>query len=203
MIMTYIETLNMIKNLAAEQPMVNSTAIGDVYKILARPDIKYPIVTTDITGMNTTFYDEREPINTYVAYIWYVDRTKQDNTDVKTIQSDAVLTLHALVNDIIEATGISANFSINVIEQKFSDYCAGAELQVSINVYNELGECSDLLGEIEDEPTLLITENGTYGVADYKKVIVNVSSVTTEEITQEEYDALTEYDPNKIYLITE
>ena len=31
--MTYIETLNMIKNLADEQPMVNSTAIGDVYKI--------------------------------------------------------------------------------------------------------------------------------------------------------------------------
>lgn len=118
----------MIKNLAAEQPMVNSTAIGDVYKILARPDIKYPIVTTDITGMNTTFYDDREPINTYTAYIWYVDRTKQDNTDVKTIQSDAVLTLQALVNDIIEATGISADFSINVFEQKFSDYCAGAEL---------------------------------------------------------------------------
>lgn len=126
--MTYIETLNMIKNLAAEQPMVNSTAIGDVYKISARPDIKYPIVTTDITGMNTTFYDDREPINTYTAYIWYVDRTKQDNTDVKTIQSDAVLTLQALVNDIIEATGISADFSINVFEQKFSDYCAGAEL---------------------------------------------------------------------------
>lgn len=201
--MTYIETLNMIKNLAAEQPMVNSTAIGDVYKILAKPDIKYPIVTTDITGMNTTFYDEREPINTYTAYIWYVDRTKQDNTDVKTIQSDAVLTLHALVNDIIEETGLSADFSINVFEQKFSDYCAGAELQVNINVYNELGECSDLLEEIEDEPTLLITENGTYGVADYKKVIVNVPSVTTEEITQEEYDALTEYDPYKIYLITE
>lgn len=74
---------------------------------------------------------------------------------------------------------------------------------MNINVYNELGECSDLLGEIEDEPTLLITENGTYGVADYKKVIVNVPSVTTEEITQEEYDALTEYDPYKIYLITE
>lgn len=201
--MTYIETLNMIKNLAAEQPMVNSTAIGDVYKILARPDIKYPIVTTDITGMNTTFYDDREPVNTYTTYIWYVDRTKQDNTDVKTIQSDAVLTLHALINDIIEATGISADFSINVIEQKFSDYCAGAELQVNINVYNELGECSDLLEEIEDEPTLLITENGTYGVADYKKVIVNVPSVTTEEITQDEYDALTEYDPYKIYLITE
>ena len=126
--MTYIETLNMIKNLAAEQPMVNSTAIGDVYKILARPDIKYPIVTTDITGMNTTFYDDREPINTYTTYIWYVDRTKQDNTDVKTIQSDAVLTLQALVNNIIEATGISADFSINVFEQKFSDYCAGAEL---------------------------------------------------------------------------
>lgn len=201
--MTYIETLNMIKNLAAEQPMVNSTAIGDVYKILARPDIKYPIVTTDITGMNTTFYDDREPINTYTTYIWYVDRTKQDNTDVKTIQSDAVLTLQALVNNIIEATGISADFSINVFEQKFSDYCAGAELQVNINVYNELGECSDLLEEIEDEPTLLITENGTYGVDDYKKVIVNVPSVTTEEITQEEYDALTEYDPYKIYLITE
>lgn len=126
--MTYIETLNMIKNLAAEQPMVNSTAIGDVYKILARPDIKYPIVTTDITGMNTTFYDDREPINTYTTYIWYVDRTKQDNTDVKTIQSDAVLTLQALVNDIIEETGLSADFSINVFEQKFSDYCAGAEL---------------------------------------------------------------------------
>ena len=201
--MTYIETLNIIKNLAAEQPMVNSTAIGDVYKILARPDIKYPIVTTDITGMNTTFYDDREPVNTYTTYIWYVDRTKQDNTDVKTIQSDAVLTLHALINDIIEATGISADFSINVFEQKFSDYCAGAELQVNINVYNELGECSDLLGEIEDEPTLLITENGTYGVADYKKVIVNVPSVTTEEITQDEYDTLTEYDPYKIYLITE
>ena len=201
--MTYIETLNMIKNLAAEQPMVNSAAIGAVYKILARPDIKYPIVTTDITGMNTTFYDDREPVNTYTTYIWYVDRTKQDNTDVKTIQSDAVLTLHALINDIFEATGISADFSINVFEQKFSDYCAGAELQVNINVYNELGECSDLLGEIEDEPTLLITESGTYGVDDYKKVIVNVPSVTTEEITQDEYDALTEYDPYKIYLITE
>lgn len=60
---------------------------------------------------------------------------------------------------------------------------------------------------VESISTKEITENGTYrpelGVLAWYEVTVDVPSVTTMELTQDEYDALTTYDPNKIYLITE
>jgi len=129
--------------------MVNSSEIGDVYRILAKPDIVYPIVSVDITGLNYNYYDDStSPILSYNAYIYYADRTLQDNTNVKQIQSDACLTLQALINRLFDDFGMEADYTINVWEQKFSDYCAGAEAQVTINVFNDLGECD--IDEPED-----------------------------------------------------
>lgn len=60
-------------------------------------------------------------------------------------------------------------------------------------------------GDISVNP-LSVTENGSYVAPDgeaYTPVDVNVPSVSTLEITQEEYDALETYDPQIIYLITQ
>ena len=60
---------------------------------------------------------------------------------------------------------------------------------------------------VESVTTKEITENGTYrpenGVLGWNEITVDVPTVTTIELTKSEYDALTSYDPYKIYLITE
>ena len=55
-------------------------------------------------------------------------------------------------------------------------------------------------------PDLSVTENGEYvcpGNGGYWRVIVKVPTTITTTMTQTEYDALTSYDQNTIYLITE
>ena len=68
-------------------------------------------------------------------------------------------------------------------------------------------QISNLNGQIATVGSIEITENGTYypeaGKLGWDEINVNVPTVTTMELTQDEYDALTTYDPNKIYLITE
>ena len=76
---------------------------------------------------------------------------------------------------------------------------------------NEVAEkdtqISNLNGQIATVGSKEITENGTYypenGKLGWNEINVNVPTTITSTMTQAEYDALTSYDQNTIYLITE
>lgn len=124
--MNYLELLNFIKSKAAKQVIVKQAEYGDPYKILARPDLKYPIVIVDIDGFRQDYDEDRPVETTYNTFIYYVDRTLHDNTNVKEIQSDACTTLLSLMNEINEELGSEPEgWNVTLFEQKFTDYCAG------------------------------------------------------------------------------
>lgn len=68
-------------------------------------------------------------------------------------------------------------------------------------------EVDQLNNQINTITSKQFVSNGTYtpqnGELGWNEVIVDVPSVTTLEVTQEQYDALTTYDQYTIYLITE
>lgn len=169
--MKLIEILHSIKKIALRNPFVKSAHIGDIYSILnPTAEMKYSVVTIDITELN------RDEIGaTYTVILNYADRTLQDNSNVKEIQSDAFSCLTSLINEISEELeGETDNFTLTTFEQKFNDYCAGASAQFQLTLASEMGDCA--LEDYEHvEAEIDIDQNGTYDISDY--AIANVSVV--------------------------
>ena len=192
------QLLHKIENFAKQQKFVNSVTIGDVYENWnGEPDKKYGAVNLDIPQLIVNSNMQQMQV-----YLYYADRLAHDHSNEYEIKTTAELVLNNVSNYCAELGDITEGWTINFFTQQFADELAGGYVSFYVEIEKPIGDC--LIDEYEEDlPTLLITENGEYDTTNYKKVIVNVPSVTTEEITQEEYDALTEYDPYKIYLITE
>ena len=193
------QILHKITEFAKQQKWVNEVTNGNPYDVWnGDPNLKYGVVNIDIPQItvNTNLQDIQ-------IALFYADRLAEDNSNMYEIKTTAELVLNNIINYCAEQLGdVAEGWVISFFTQQFADNLAGGQVEFILSVERPLGEC--LIDDYEEYlPTLLITENGEFDVTDYKKVIVNVPSVTTEEITQEEYDALTEYDPYKIYLITE
>ena len=197
--MNFIQILRKLEAYSLSLPYVHSANLGDIYEYLnGKPNVKYAAVNIDINQST-----RNDNLITYSVYLYYIDRLTEDKSNWMEVKTTAEQVLNSIVNYAAEIGDVDDGWTINYFEQQFSDYCAGGYVQFNLEVPNVMGDC--LIDEYEDERSaiLYIVENGEYDTTNYKKVIVNVPSVTTEEITQEEYDALTEYDPYKIYLITE
>ena len=192
------QLLHKIESFAKQQKFVNSVTIGDVYENWnGDPDKKYGALNIDIPQLTVNSNMQQMQV-----YLYYADRLAHDHSNEYEIKTTAELVLNNVINYCAELGDITEGWTINFFTQQFADELAGGYVSFYVEIEKPIGDC--LIDEYEEDlPTLLITENGEYDTTNYKKVIVNVPSVTTEEITQEEYDALTEYDPYKIYLITE
>ena len=197
--MNFIQILRKLEAYSLSLPYVHSANLGDIYEYLnGKPNVKYAAVNIDINQST-----RNDNLITYSVYLYYIDRLTEDKSNWIEVKTTAEQVLNSIVNYAAKIGDVDDGWTINYFEQQFADYCAGGYVQFNLEVPNVMGDC--LIDEYEDERSaiLYIVENGEYDTTNYKKVIVNVPSVTTEEITQEEYDALTEYDPYKIYLITE
>lgn len=125
-----IEILTKIKQIAENISTINQAEIGDIYDTLNNNGhIKYPIIIDDI--INVTGDDESKQMNFLVSY---ADRTLQDNSNCKIIQSDAEVVLTALMIEISNEIGQVESWSFTPFEQKFNDYCAGGQMQLTVNI---------------------------------------------------------------------
>jgi hypothetical protein len=87
------------------------------------------------------------------------------------------------------------------------DYLTNRNEILEVEIGEKNSQISDLNNQIQSVTNTKIVGNGIYtpsaGVLGWNQVEVDVPSVTTLEVTQEQYDALTTYDQYTIYLITE
>lgn len=196
--MNFIQTLKKLEAYSLSLPYVNDVSIIDIYEFLnGNPNVNYACVNINIEQST-----RNNNLTSYSVVLYYTDRLTEDKSNVFEIWTTAEQALNSIINYAAQIGDVDDGWTIKYFQQQFADYTAGGWVQFNLEVPNIIGDC--LIDEYEEDlPILLITENDEYDTANYKKVIVNVPSVTTEEITQAEYDALTEYDPYKIYLITE
>ena len=193
------QLLHKIESFAKQQKFVNSVTIGDVYENWnGSPDKKYGALNIDVPQLTVNSNMQQMQV-----FLYYADRLTNDHSNEYEIKTTAELVLNNIVNYCAELGDVNEGWTITFFTQQFADELAGGYVSFYVEIEKPIGDC--LIDEYEDERSaiLYIVENGEYDTTNYKKVIVNVPSVTTEEITQDEYDALTEYDPYKIYLITE
>lgn len=137
--MNLITLLTKIKNIAANHSLVNQAEIGDVYSILNREgSIKYGCVTCDITSV-----ERAESSLIYTCYLYYADRTLQDNSNEKIIQSDAFTILSSIINKIQDELNVDIEdgWIIQAFSQKFFDYCAGGWAEFRLVDESDLGDC--------------------------------------------------------------
>lgn len=75
----------------------------------------------------------------YNVMLWYIDRQREDRTDINSIISDAVTTLGELVNFVrTHCDGVFIGDTANAtpFQDRFADECAGASLSFSISTLN-------------------------------------------------------------------
>lgn len=96
--------------------------------------MNYATVILDLqsatVGVDTTAYN---------VMLWYIDRQREDRTDINTIISDAVTTLGELVNFVrTHCDGVFIGDIANALpfQDRFADECAGASLTFSISTLN-------------------------------------------------------------------
>lgn len=228
--MRYFEFLKTIKNISTTHVLVNEYGEGDIYEHLNSGEHKYPCVFLTVTNIQssvsstlynfTIFYTDRlvESGN---------NRTNIQSTGINVIQQ----ILNRIIQEYPTHEVTNTNFT--PFTEKFADMCAGVFCDVTFedpvdNLESTINsECNEDDYELK---TITLTKNGLYDVIGYDKAIVNipltgigivsngefinekggwdrvyvdVRSVTTMELTQDEYDNLESYNDYIIYLITE
>ena len=155
------ELIKNIKDTSLRHYLVNEFGDGDVYEYLNSGEHKYPLVFLTITGISDN--DTTRDIN---CALFYVDRLTSDQSNKKQVQAVAVNTLGDIIYDF-ETT--SANYT--PFTEKFTDLCAGAYVECTLNIPFVPGtDCGDNF-EIRVRN---IFENGTFNVEDYDEVYVDI-----------------------------
>lgn len=76
---------------------------------------------------------------TYNVMLWYIDRQREDRTDINSIISDAVTTLGELANFVrghCDGIFIAEAANATPFQDRFADECAGASLSFAISTLN-------------------------------------------------------------------
>ena len=155
------ELIKNIKDTSLRHYLVNEFGDGDVYEYLNSGEHKYPLVFLTITGISDN--DTTRDVN---CALFYVDRLTSDQSNKKQVQAVAVNTLGDIIYDF-ETT--SANYT--PFTEKFTDLCAGAYVECTLNIPFVPGtDCGDNF-EIRVRN---IFENGTFNVEDYDEVYVDI-----------------------------
>lgn len=192
------QLLHKIESFAKQQKFVNSVTIGDVYENWnGDPDKKYGALNIDIPQLIVNSNMQQMQV-----YLYYADRLVHDHSNEYEIKTTAELVLNNIINYCAELGDITEGWTINFFTQQFADELAGGYVSFYVEIEKPIGDC--LIDDYTEViRTLEIKNNGLYNVADFQRVIVNVPNVTTQEISLADYENLTEYDDNKIYLIKE
>lgn len=137
--MSLYEIVDKLLKIAERQPNINYVGEGDIMDINGFPDTKYSLFYITQTRHNLN-----EDTITYNLILYYVDRIFQDKSNTLSVQSNGIQVLHNIINIFNQENSdvqIEDNLTFNTFTHKFTDYCAGCWLDISITVNNDLGVC--------------------------------------------------------------
>lgn len=200
--MRYFELLNRLKNISTTHVLVHEYGEGDIYEYLNSGEHKYPCVFLTVSSIKSSVIG-----TSYNFTLFYTDRLVDNSDNKVSVQSTGINVLQQIINRLLQEYPMCevSNIDYTPFTEKFTDMCAGVFCDVVLD--NPLEKSSDEVecdneGNFESK-TITLTKNGLYDVIGYDKAIVDVKSVTTMELTQDEYDNLESYNDYIIYLITE
>lgn len=202
--MTLLELINIVKNIAIQQPNIRTSEEGSIYEILnGNPSVKYNafVITQGTHRQDSQF-------NYFNFNLFCVDRLTDDLESNRTqAQSMAIEMLSNVINTLNEVYDIEVEngLSFTTFTEKFKDECAGAYLQVTLIAEKTL-YCMD--GDYIDETkpikiinqtkSITITENGNYsitydnGYTGLKEVNIDVEVDTTDVYNKGKADGIEE-----------
>ena len=182
------ELNKLLVNVANSNYLVNQAFVGDVYTINAKENRFGCFVATPMSAVKYSIGSIR-----YTYYLYYIDRLTKDEANIDFVQSDAVSVLKGII-DFIGNNGVEIEdgYEFTLFREKFSDWCAGAYVNVRMIVPdNECGDDDFNTGGIDLRP-LVTDRNGIYeaGVnGGFNRVTINVPQVgATEEWVDNEID---------------
>ena len=136
--MTLFEIINKLKDIAINKPNINYVGDGDVYTLNSVPDINYSafFITQNEHSIDSNTI-------TYNLNLFYIDRIADSEDNVLNIQSDGILQLTNIINNLVFSEDVDVDVEINFVPfiQRFADNCAGVYCSVSFICDNNLGIC--------------------------------------------------------------
>ena len=143
------ELINIIKEVAKNQPNVESVYDGDVYDNWNAAETKYASVNI---GFDSATYEGQSI--TYSMVLYYGDRLLQNGKNTNELYSDGIRVLQSIINQL------SNDYDINVpdlivytpFQQQFFDHLAGVYASVELTVDSELGLCG--IDDFDDEEVI-------------------------------------------------
>lgn len=136
--MTLFEIINKLKDIAINKPNINYVGDGDVYTLNSLPNLDYSVFF--ITQNEHSI--DGDTI-TYNLNLFYIDRIADSEDNVLNIQSDGILQLTNIINNLVFSEDVDVDGEINFVPfiQRFADNCAGVYCSVSFTCDNNLGIC--------------------------------------------------------------
>ena len=137
--MTLFEIINKLKDIATNKPNINYVGDGDVYTLNSLPNLDYSVffITQNEHSIDSNTI-------TYNLNLFYIDRIADSEDNVLNIQSDGILQLTNIINNLVFSEDVDVDGEINFVPfiQRFADNCAGVYCSVSFVCDNNLGICS-------------------------------------------------------------
>lgn len=137
--MTLYEICRAFEEIALTKPNINFVGDGDVYELNAKPNLKYGVFyitqSNHVIGQDTTQFQ---------LTLYYIDRVFEDNSNTLEVHSTGIQVLTDIINTFNYMNpDVNVEFDINATTfiHKFSDYCAGVYVGITIEVDNNLGIC--------------------------------------------------------------
>lgn len=125
------------KEVALTHPLVEEVLIGDIYQLNYKTS-KYPVICCGVNSV--TRYSNYTNIQ---CYIYYADRLLEDHSNEVDVTTTAITTLQQIINALdINVLNIDVPYTTTIFQQKFTDECAGAYVQLSVNILDSVGGCT-------------------------------------------------------------
>lgn len=132
--MTYLELYNNIKQIVDNKGF--NFNVGDVYSINFKSNVKYPIVNMFVENINVDGMN-----NNYNIVMYYIDRLTTNKSNEINIQSDSIIYLTEIMNNI-EPADVN-NITLTPFSEDFGDNCSGCFARFTTTVRNNIGTCTE------------------------------------------------------------
>ena len=127
--MKLIELVEVIEEIAKNQPNVNQILRDDIYDLNTLQDIKYSVFCS-----TQQQHLEEGDFMTYNFVFFYVDRLLSDRSNQTEIQSTGIAVLSNILHRLEDYDVEVKSHSYQVFHQRFNDECAGVYVTVGLTI---------------------------------------------------------------------